>query len=455
MSERDAPNGKREREEAEKDFVEAMEADSSLAIGEVPETGGGESGEGGAEAAPAKGRKAAITFIFLTIALDMLAMGMIAPVLPKLIEGFVDGSAVRTAGYLGWFGTLWALMQFVCSPILGSLSDRFGRRPIVLLSNLGLGLDYLVMALAPTIGWLFAGRIISGITASSIPTAMAYGADVTPKEKRAGVFGLLSGAFAIGFVLGPAIGGLLGNINPRLPFYASGGLSLINFCYGLFVLPESLTKANRSPFSWKRANPVGSLVLLRRKTVLLGLAGVLLLAYVAQQCLMNVFVLYTDYRYHWTTRTVGISLGLVGICSGIVGGLLVKRVVAKIGERRTMLIGMALGAGGYALFAASSTGRLFWAGIPVLTGLSLLWPTAQSVMSRHVSASEQGQLQGAINGLRGLAGLVGPGLFTAVFAFAISPGSWLPVAGLPFYMASGMVLLGLGWATWVTRGERV
>jgi len=386
------------------------------------------------------GRKAAATFIFLTVALDMLAMGMIAPVLPKLIEGYVQGSAVRTADFLGWFGTIFALMQFFFSPILGSLSDRLGRRPIVLLSNIGTGLDYFVMALAPTLGWLFVGRVISGITASSIPTAMAYAADVTPKEKRAGAFGMLSAAFGIGFVLGPAIGGLLGGINPRLPFWAAGSLSLLNGCYGLFVLPESLKKEDRSPFRWSRANPMGSLTLLRRHKELLGMATVLLLGYLAQQSLMNVYVLYTDYRYHWTTRTVGLSLAIIGIGSAVVGGVLIKRAIKAWGERATLLVGLCLGVSGYTLFALSQTGMLFWLGIPLLNGMSLAWPTAQSVMSHHVSASEQGQLQGAINGLRGLAGLVGPFMFTLVFAHAISPGVSMQLPGAPFYLAGLMVL---------------
>src|SRR5580692_9849956 len=212
---------------------------------------------------PPKGRRAAATFIFFTVTLDMLALGMIAPVLPRLIEGFLNGNTSSAARMLGLFGTVFAVMQFFCSPIVGSLSDRFGRRPLVLLSNFGLGLDYLVMAWAPTLNWLFLGRIISGLTSSSIPTAMAYMADVTPRERRAAAFGMLNAAFGAGFILGPAIGGLLGNINPRLPFWVAGGLSLINWIYGFFVLPESLSKENRSPFSWTRANPVGSLTLLR------------------------------------------------------------------------------------------------------------------------------------------------------------------------------------------------
>ena len=215
-------------------------------------------------ALPPAGRRAAATFIFFTVTLDMLALGLIAPVLPRLIEGFLHGDTSSAARMLGLFGTVFAAMQFFFSPILGSLSDRFGRRPVVLLSNFGLGLDYILMAWAPALNWLFLGRVISGLTASSIPTAMAYMADVTPRERRAAAFGMLNAAFGIGFVLGPAVGGFLGNINPRLPFWVAGGLSLVNGLYGLFVLPESLSRANRSPFSWARANPVGSLNLLNR-----------------------------------------------------------------------------------------------------------------------------------------------------------------------------------------------
>src|SRR3984957_8926167 len=237
------------------------------------------------------GRRAAAAFIFFTVTLDMLALGMIAPVLPRLIEGFLHGDTSNAAKMLGLFGTVFAAMQFFFSPIVGSLSDRFGRRQVVLLSNFGLGLDYLLMAWAPALNWLFLGRVISGLTASSIPTAMAYMADVTPRERRAAAFGMLNAAFGIGFVLGPAMGGLLGNINPRLPFWVAGGLSLLNGLYGLFVLPESLSKQNRSPFSWGRANPIGSLTLLRRSSML-AIAGVLLLGYIAQQSPMNVYVIY-------------------------------------------------------------------------------------------------------------------------------------------------------------------
>jgi len=391
-----------------------------------------------------KGRRAAATFIFFTVALDMLAMGMIAPVLPRLILGFLNGNAVDAAQMLGIFGTLFAGMQFFFSPVLGSLSDRFGRRPVVLLSNFGLGLDYMVMAGAPALSWLFVGRVISGLTASSIPTAMAYMADVTPREKRAAAFGMLSAAFGMGFVLGPAVGGILGNVNPRLPFWVSAGLSLINGCYGLFVLPESLAKEHRSRFSWKRANPVGSLSLLSRNRVLLGIAGLLLLGYIAQQSLMNVYVIYADYRYHWTDRTVGLSLAVVGIFSGLYGALLVKPVVAWIGERRAMVLGYLGGAAGYAIFGLSATGVLFWFGIPLLNLMSVAWPSAQSIMSHEIGPSEQGQLQGAVNSLRGIAGLLGPGLFTYAFSKSIGLGAPIHLPGMPFFLASGMLVAALG-----------
>jgi len=407
----------------------------------VVDTGGG--GSGPPPRVP-KGRRAAAAFIFFTVALDMLAMGMIAPVLPRLITNFLHGNTAEAAQMLGIFGTLFAGMQFFFSPVLGSLSDRYGRRPVVLLSNFGLGLDYLLMAWAPALSWLFLGRVISGLTASSIPTAMAYMSDVTPREKRAAAFGMLSAAFGIGFVLGPAVGGILGNVNPRLPFWAAGGLSLLNGMYGLFVLPESLPKEHRSAFSWKRANPVGSLSLLSRNRVLLGLAGLLLLGYVAQQSLMNVYVIYADYRYHWSVATVGWSLAAVGLFSGLYGAFLVKPAVAWLGERKAMVFGYIGGATGYAMFGLSTTGVLFWFGIPFLNMMSIAWPSAQSIMSHQIGPSEQGQLQGAVNSLRGIAGLFGPGLFTYIFSKSIGLGAPIHLPGMPFLVASAMLVAALG-----------
>jgi MFS transporter, DHA1 family, tetracycline resistance protein len=391
---------------------------------------------------PPKGRRAAAAFIFFTVALDMLALGMIAPVLPRLIESFLNGDTSSAAKMLGLFGTVFAAMQFFFSPILGSISDRYGRRPIVLLSNFGMGFDYLLMAWAPALNWLFLGRIISGLTASSIPTAMAYMADVTPRERRAAAFGMLNGAFGLGFVLGPAIGGLLGNVNPRLPFWVASGLSLINGLYGMFVLPESLSKEHRSPFSWARANPIGSLTLFK-SGYMLALAAVLLLAYIAQQSLMNVYVIYADYRYHWTDRTVGLSLAAIGVFSAAYGVLLVKPVVAKLGERGAMTLGMIGGAIGYAMFGFSKTGLLFWLGIPMLNIMAFTWPAAQSILSRQTSPSEQGQLQGAINSLRGISGLVGPGIFTYIFSRSIGADAILHLPGAPFYTAAAMLILAL------------
>jgi MFS transporter, DHA1 family, tetracycline resistance protein len=387
-------------------------------------------------------RRAAATFIFFTVTLDMLAMGMIAPVLPRLIESFLYGNTSSAARMLGLFGTVFAAMQFFFSPILGSLSDRFGRRPVVLLSNFGLGLDYLLMAWSPALNWLFLGRIISGLTASSVPTAMAYMADVTPRERRAAAFGMLNAAFGMGFVLGPAVGGLLGNINPRLPFWVAGGLSLLNGLYGLFVLPESLSKENRSPFSWRRANPVGSLTLFKRGGMLT-IAALLLLAYTAQQSLMNAYVIYADYRFHWSDSTVGLSLAFVGVFSAIYGALLVKPLIAKVGERGAMTLGLTGGVIGYSMIALSKTGLLVWFGIPILNLIAFAWPSAQSILSRKTSPQEQGQLQGAVNSLRGISGLIGPGLFTYVFSKSIGPNAIIRLPGAPFFTAAALVFTAL------------
>ena len=389
------------------------------------------------------GRRAAASFIFLTITLDMLALGMIAPVLPRLIASFMVGNVSGSAHMLGIFGTVFAVMQFFFSPILGSLSDRFGRRPVVLLSNFGLGLDYLLMAWAPALGWLFLGRIISGITASSVPTGMAYMTDVTPPEKRAGAFGLLGAAFGMGFVLGPAMGGIFGNVNPRMPFWIAGGLSLLNGLYGIFVLPESLSREHRSPFTWKNANPLGSLRLLRNNRVLLGLSALLILGYLAQQSLMNVYVLYCDYRFGWSDRAVGLSLALVGIFSGFYGAGLVKPLVKRIGERGALTFGLIGGILGYAMIGLSKTGLLMLWAIPVLNLMSVAWPSAQSIMSREMKPSQQGQMQGAIQSLRGLAGIVGPVMFTYVFSKSYGPGASIQMPGAAFYLAAALLVVSL------------
>jgi DHA1 family tetracycline resistance protein-like MFS transporter len=321
----------------------------------------------------------------------------------------------------------------------------------VLLSNFGLGLDYLLMAWAPALGWLFVGRVISGLTASSVPTGMAYMTDVTPPEKRASAFGLLGAAFGMGFVLGPAMGGVLGSVNPRLPFWVAGGLSLVNGMYGLFVLPESLSKEHRSGFSWKRANPLGSLRMLKNNKVMLGLAAVLVLGYLAQQSLQNVYVLYTDYRFGWSDRSVGLSLAAVGIFSGLYGAGLVKPVVKRIGERSALSFGLIGGTLGYVMLGLSKTGVLLLCGIPVLNLMSIAWPSAQSIMSRQVKPSEQGQMQGAVQSLRGLAGIFGPMMFTYIFSKSYGVTAPIPVPGLAFFVAAGLLVLSLAVAQWMRR----
>jgi MFS transporter, DHA1 family, tetracycline resistance protein len=344
------------------------------------------------------------------------------------------------------------LMQFFFSPILGSLSDRFGRRPVVLLSNFGLGLDYVLMALAPGIGLLFVGRLISGITAASMSTAGAYIADVSPPEKRAAGFGLMSVAFGLGFILGPALGGLLGQVDPRLPFWVAGGLSLTNAAYGFLILPESLPLERRAAFSWRRANPVGALRLLRAHPGLLGLASVNFLYFLSHQA-FAVFVLYGNYRYGWNERMVGLTLAGVGACSALVGGLVVRPVVRRFGERRSLITGLLFGAVGFAIFGLAPTGWIFWIGIPVMSLWGLTSPAAQGLMTRRVSPGEQGQLQGANSSLMGFAGLIGPFLFTGIFAHFISPPAWwLP--GAPFLLAAALLALAIPVASAVARPSR-
>jgi DHA1 family tetracycline resistance protein-like MFS transporter len=406
------------------------------------------------QAPPSAGpRQAAVFFIFITVMLDVLSFGVIIPVLPKLVEDFMSGDTAQAAEIYGFMGMAWALMQLICSPIQGALSDRFGRRPVVLLSNLGLGLDYILMALAPDITWLFAGRVISGIASSSFSTAGAYIADVTPPEKRAAGFGMIGAAFGLGFVLGPAVGGLLGASDPRLPFWGAAATSLVNACYGFFVLPESLPREKRMNFSWKRANPVGSLVLLRSHHELFGLAAVAFLGYLAHAVLPSTAVLYVGYRYGWGSTAVGFMLAAAGISAMIVQGLLIKPITARFGERTTLLIGLCCGAIGFCVYGFASSGWIYCAGIPVMAIWGLAGPAVQGLMTRRVSAPEQGQLQGAIAGLSGIASLIGPGLFTQTFAFFIGPQTDWRLPGAPFLLASLLLALGMTLAWRATRAR--
>jgi len=396
---------------------------------------------------------AALGFIFVTVLLDMLAFGVAAPPLPKLISDFLAGDTARASQYMGFFISTFALMQFFFSPVLGLLSDRFGRRPVILLSNFGLALDYLIMALAPSLRWLFLGRILAGLSASSIPTATAYISDVTPPEKRSKAFGLLGAAFGVGFVVGPALGGWLGVHNPRIPFWVAGAASLLNAMYGLFVLPESLAPEKRQTHpQWRNANPLGALKLLRSHSELLGLASVNFLGYVAHEVYLTVWVLYAMYRFGWDQRMVGISLAVVGISSIICSGVLVGPVVAWLGERRALLTGLLFAGIGFAMYGWAGSTAVFLGAILVNSLWSLAGPTSQSLMTQRVSPSEQGELQGAIASLRGIAMIFGPQMFSMTFAYFIAPEHRL--LGAPWYLAAGLLATSLVIAWSVATDKR-
>jgi len=403
--------------------------------------------------APAAPRKAALIFIFVTVALDILAIGLIIPVLPPLIAGFFP-SAAQGASVYGWFVTVFALMQFLASPLLGALSDRFGRRPVILLSNLGLGLDYIFMALAQTLPLLFLGRVIGGFTSASIATANAYIADVTPPEKRAASFGMLGAAFGLGFVIGPAVGGLLGSIDARLPFWVAAGLSLTNFFYGLFVLPESLTTGRHHRFEWKRANPIGALLWLKDFPQVFGLAGASFLSVLAHTVFPATFVLYAAHRYGWNERDIGFTLAFVGVLSALVQGGLVRRVIPRIGERRALLAGFGFAVLGFIGYGWAPTGPWLWGVMPLLALWGLAGPSLQSLMTRQIDPTEQGRLQGAIASMGAIAGVIGPYLFTHVYAAGIDPARGSQLPGAAYYLAALVVAMALALGYMASRERK-
>jgi DHA1 family tetracycline resistance protein-like MFS transporter len=385
--------------------------------------------------------RAAFVFIFITVVLDMLAIGIIVPILPRLIVSFEHGDMSMAAKQNGIFAFVWAAMQFLFSPVMGSLSDRFGRRPVILLSNFGLGIDYIVMALAPSLSWLFVGRVISGITSASYPTGAAYIADVTPEERRAAKFGMLGAAFGIGFIVGPAVGGFLGGYGLRYPFWAAAALSLLNTAYGFFILPESLPRERRSAFSFAKANPIGSLNLLRSHPQLFGLASAMFLYYIAHESLPSMFVLYTDFRYHWGSGLTGWALAAVGAGSSIVSAVLIAATIRWLGNRRTLFVGLLCGAGGFATLAFAPTTAIVFASLPLFSLWGLSSPAIQGLMSKRVGPSEQGQLQGALMSLFGVAGMIGPLVFSWIFAYAIAAERRVQVPGAPYWLAA-MLMVG-------------
>jgi DHA1 family tetracycline resistance protein-like MFS transporter len=395
-----------------------------------------------ADAVP--GRRAALAFIFVTVLIDILAFGVIIPVLPHLVKEMVGGNDSQAAWYTTAFSTAFALIQFVASPVQGALSDRFGRRPVILVSCLGLGLDFMFMALAPTIAWLFVGRVISAMTSASFTTANAYIADVTKPADRARAYGMIGAAFGVGFVVGPLIGGVLGHYGLRWPFWFAALLALANASYGMFVLPESLAPDHRArAFEWKRLIPFSGFSILREHPGVIGLAAVVLIANLAHYVYPSVFVLFADFRYHWGKDEVGYVLAVIGLLSVIVNVAIVGRVVRSVGERNAQLIGLAAGALGFAIYAAASSGWMFLVGMPISALWAIAGPATQAMITKRVGADVQGQIQGALSSLIALAGIIGPAIYGGSFAYFISEDAPIALPGIPFAIAAAVLLVAL------------
>jgi DHA1 family tetracycline resistance protein-like MFS transporter len=388
-------------------------------------------------------RKPALGFIFVTLFLDILGIGLIIPILPKLVTALQGGNMAAASHTVGLLAALYALMQFVFAPILGSLSDHYGRRPVILGSLFGSGLDYLLLAFAPNLGWFYVGRVVAGITGANITAATAYIADVSPPEKRAANFGLIGAAFGLGFIAGPALGGLLGSHDLRLPFFVAAGLTLANWLYGFFVLPESLAPENHRPFSWARANPVSSLAALRHHPLVLGLAISFFLLNLANFGLHALWVLYTDHRYGWTPSQVGWSLAIVGITAAIVQGGLARRIIPALGEVRSITIGYLIGALAFVGYGLATRGWMIYA-ILVFGSLGGIGsPAAQGLISRQVADNEQGAIQGALTSLGSIAGFTGPLFSTALFGYFIGPRAPFHLPGAGFFLGALLILISL------------
>ncbi|MBX2911002.1 MAG: TCR/Tet family MFS transporter [Cyclobacteriaceae bacterium] len=385
--------------------------------------------------------KAALGFIFVTLLIDVIGFGIIIPVMPTLIQELTGGTLAQASSYGGWLLFAYAFMQFLCAPIVGNLSDQFGRRPILLASLFGFGIDYLFMAFAPTLAWLFLGRTIAGVMGASFTTASAYIADLSTPDKRAQNFGILGAAFGLGFIIGPLIGGLVGAYGTRLPFLVAAGLTLVNWLYGFFILPESLSVENRRKFEWARANPVGSLLSLKRFPIIMGLVVSLVLVYISAHAVQSNWSYYTMERFHWDERMIGISLAVVGIVFAVVQGGLIRVVIPRLGQERSVYVGLGLYASGYFLFAfATQSWMMFAITIPYCMG-SIAGPAIQGIISNQVPANEQGELQGALTSLMSVTSIIGPLLMTQIFYFftRVDAPSYLP--GAPMLLGGMLTVI--------------
>ncbi len=380
-------------------------------------------------------KNSAVFFIFITLLIDITGWGIIIPVVPKLIEELIHGDVVEASKYGGWLSTVYAVMQFIFASVLGGLSDRFGRRPVILFSLLGFSLNFFIQAIAPTITWLFIGRILSGITGASITTASAYIADVSTDEDRAKNFGLIGAAFGLGFIIGPVLGGILGSYGSRVPFYAASILCLINFLYGVFILPESLKKEDRRPFEWKRANPVGSLLRLKQYPQIIGLIVAMVLLYIGGHAVQTNWTYFTMYKFGWDEKMVGISLGITGAVAALVQGVLIRKIQPKIGNERSIYYGLALYSFGMLLFAfASKSWMMFAFLVPYGLG-GIAGPALQSVISSQVPKSDQGELQGILASLVSLTSIFGPPIMVNIFYYFTHDEAPFKFAGAPFFLA--------------------
>lgn len=388
----------------------------------------------------------AIGFIFITMLIDIIGLGIIIPVIPKLIKELIHADISEAAKYGGWLLFAYAITQFIFSPLIGNLSDKYGRRPVILISLFGFSLDYLLLAFSPTITWLFVGRIIAGITGASITTASAYIADVSTPENRAKNFGLIGAAFGLGFIIGPVIGGFLGQYGARIPFYAAAILCMINFLYGFFILPESLAKENRRDFSWKRANPVGAIFNLKKHPSLIGLIVAVFILYTASHAVQSNWSYFTIYQFGWDEKMVGISLGVVGLLVGAVQGGLIRYTNPKLGNKKSIIIGIFLYSVGMFLFAAASKSwMMFVFLIPYCLG-GISGPALQSVISGQVPASEQGEIQGTLTSLMSASSIIGPLMMTNVFYYFTHKSAPFQFAGAPFVLGGILMLISLGIA---------